>query len=196
MADSPLSALGLEQAAVAAERLAALDETISSVWSSDLSRAHATAQAIAAALDITEVLIDANLREAHAGEWQGLTHGEIDRDWPGYLEAQRRPPDFELYESVVARTLEALRRISAHPASSSGPVVVVAHSGLIRSLLRHADGTDPRIPNLGGVWIHVDDRGSEPTVDVIEMFDPEIDSSIFSGSPADLLGEEPGASTV
>ncbi len=208
MADSPLSPLGYEQAASTAELLARLNIEFGSVWSSDLSRAHRTAVVIADALGLPGVLTDPRLREAHAGEWQGLTHADIRRDWPGYLEAQRRPPDFELYESVVARGLEALHAIATDPARTSGVVVVVTHSGLIRSLLRHLDGIDPRIPNLGGAWIDVTlNAAGDVTSDfgfvsgaVVDMFDPAASSAssgaVFDSGSADVLGEEPGAPTL
>jgi broad specificity phosphatase PhoE len=200
MADSPLSTVGYDQAMATAVVLAAIDVPFGSVWSSDLSRALSTAEVIADALNISEVLVNPKLREAHAGEWQGLTHADIRRDWPGYLEAHRRPPDFELYESVVARAVEALANIAAHPSSASGPVVVVTHSGLIRSLLRHLDGTDPRVPNLGGAWVHV---ANDVTIDggrfsgeVIALFDPAIFDPAMPAGAVDVLGEEPGAATL
>lgn len=205
MADSPLSALGYEQAATVAVVLAGLDVEFRTIWSSDLSRARTTAAVIAKALNIPDVLVDPNLREAHAGEWQGLTHAEIRRDWPGYLEAQRRPPDFELYESVVSRAIDALTTIAMHPSSGSGNVIVVTHSGLIRSLLRHIDGTDPRVANLGGAWIHVVVAANGVVeMTVIETFDPTafnptIDAlmGMTSGSASvDVLGEEPGAAQI
>ncbi|HUF97208.1 MAG TPA: histidine phosphatase family protein [Ilumatobacter sp.] len=205
MADSPLSALGREQADIIAARLAALPYDFTSVWTSDLSRAHATAATIADALGVPEVFIDANLREAHAGAWQGLTQDDIRRDWPGYLDAHMRPPDFELYESVVTRALVALGNISTHRSrhgsrhgsTETGRVIVVAHSGLIRSLLRHVDGSDPRIPNLGGVWIDVADTARGVAVEVVEVFDPaDIDADVFNSTPRELLGEEPGAPTA
>ena len=196
MADSPLSTVGYDQATAIAVVLAAMDVDFGSVWSSDLSRARSTAEVIADALDLTEVMVDPNLREAHAGEWQGLTHADIRRDWPGYLEAHRRPPDFELYESVVARAVEALASISAHPSSATGAVIVVTHSGLIRSLLRDLAGTDPRVANLGGAWVDITRHADRVSGDVIDMFDPAAFDPAISSDSADVLGEEPGVATL
>lgn len=196
MADSPLTTVGYDQATATAVVLAAMGVQFGSVWSSDLSRASSTAEVVADALNLTEVLIDTNLREAHAGEWQGLTHADIRRDWPGYLEAHRRPPDFELYESVVARALEALTNISKHPSSAAGAVVVVTHSGLIRSLLRDLAGTDPRVPNLGGAWVDISTGANRISGTVIEMFDPSAFDPAMPAGSADVLGEEPGAATL
>lgn len=196
MADSPLSVLGYDQAVATAVVLAAIDVDFAAVWSSDLSRARNTAEVIADALNIAEVVIEPNLRESHAGEWQGLTHAEIRRDWPGYLEAHRRPPDFELYESVVARAFDALGHIATHPSSAAGAVVVVTHSGLIRSLLRDLDGTDPRIANLGGAWVDVTDDSGRVSAALIGMFDPAAFDPAMPVGSADLLGEEPGAARL
>jgi broad specificity phosphatase PhoE len=198
MADSPLSTVGYDQATATAVVLASLNVDFASVWSSDLSRARSTAEVIADALNLSEVMVDPHLREADAGEWQGLTHADIRRDWPGYLEAHRRPPDFELFESVVARAVTALATIAAHPSSATGAVVVVTHSGLIRSLLRHLDGTDPRVANLGGAWVDVTTAGDTSEINgaVTAMFDPAAFDPAMPSSSADVLGEEPGAAQL
>ena len=73
-ADPPLSTLGRLQAAHAATRLSDIDVIVAS----DLERASDTARIIADALGVDEVVIDADFRERHAGEWQGLTKDDID----------------------------------------------------------------------------------------------------------------------
>ena len=77
-ADIPLNDLGRRQAIETAERLATLGLAIAGMWSSDLVRAHETASIIATRLGVEAVTTDDRLREAHAGEWQGMTPDEIE----------------------------------------------------------------------------------------------------------------------
>ena len=72
--DIPLNAVGEYQAAHAARLVVDMKPT--AILSSDLQRAHKTAQALA---DITglEITIDARLRETNCGAWEGLTGEEI-----------------------------------------------------------------------------------------------------------------------
>jgi broad specificity phosphatase PhoE len=150
-ADPPLSPLGREQAARAAMRIATLSR-FDAVVSSDLMRAHHTARLIAQELGVEDVHVDARLRENHAGEWQGLTHAEIERDWPGYLDAGRRPPAFEDPSAVLERTNAAISDLA--DGHLGGGIVIVSHSGTIRTLVRSVTGRGPRLANLAGVWLH------------------------------------------
>ncbi len=153
-ADSPLTALGREQARAAGRVLAGLGASFAGVWSSDLRRASQTADIIARTLDLGEPVIDPRLREAHAGEWEGMTPDEIESRWPGWLATHRRPPTFEPYADVVARADEALGEIAQKAATNpSHPALVVAHSGIVRSIIRHLGADDGRVPNLGGIWL-------------------------------------------
>lgn len=72
--DIPLNSVGEYQAAHAARLV--IDMKPTAIISSDLQRAHKTAQALAdiAGLEIT---IDARLRETNCGAWEGLTGEEI-----------------------------------------------------------------------------------------------------------------------
>lgn len=197
-ADTPLTELGRDQAHVTARRLGELGVTFHGPWTSDLERASETAAIIAAALGLGRPAVDRRLREADAGEWQGLTPDEIERDFPGWLEAHRRPTSFEPYELVVARGLDAVRSIAAATVAEAGHAVVplvVAHSGLIRSIVRHLGATDTRIPNLGGVWLSVGATTSpiDGPLDVGgialgDLFDPH--GIVVSG--VDAPGEDPG----
>src|SRR5690606_17860170 len=104
------------------------------------------------ALGLGPVGRDARLREADVGEWEDLTSAEIERSWPGYLDARRRPPSFEPFATVVERVVPAIHDIATN---AGGSALVVAHSGVIRTLVHHLSHTDTRIPNLGGVWLAV-----------------------------------------
>lgn len=72
--DIPLNALGHQQAASVAKALAG--EGLSAIYSSDLSRARQTAEALSAASG-QSIRFDPRLREIHQGEWQGLKVSEI-----------------------------------------------------------------------------------------------------------------------
>ena len=86
-ADPPLTMEGRRQAAAAARALGTFDGVVSS----PLQRAAETAAIIAEHLGIGPVLTDPDLMERDAGEWQGLTRGQIEMEWPGYLEEGKRP---------------------------------------------------------------------------------------------------------
>lgn len=141
--DPPLSELGRRQAHAAADVLGDLQ----AVFASDLQRALETATIIAIARGVLPVLVDAGFRERCAGEWEGLTRAEIERDWPGYLEppadahagfasgGPKRPPSWESDESVVERALAALHRVRDHV--GDGHVLAVTHGGLIYALEAH-----------------------------------------------------------
>lgn len=189
MADSPLTALGRQQAAETARVLARLDVTFSTLWASDLGRASETAAILGETLDVGAPIVDRRLREAHAGEWEGLTVEEIEARWPGWLGSHRRPPSFEPLASVVERALDALRDV-AHVAAARVPAValVVAHSGLIRSLVRHTGRHDERVPNLGGVWFNASSIDGRLTLGLGDPFDPN--GIVVSG--LDIPGEDPG----
>ena len=80
-ANPPLSPLGEEQAAEAAERLAGTGVT--GVVTSDLIRARRTGQIVADALGLGPVRVHPDLGEYDVGDWSGLTKPEIEKRWPG-----------------------------------------------------------------------------------------------------------------
>ena len=148
-ADPPLSELGEQQAVAAARSIGLVD----AVYTSDLTRARHTAELVAAPLG-TDVVVDARLRERHAGDWEGRTRAEIDEGWPGFLDSGRRPDGYEPDESVLARVLAALTSIAAR---HDGDVLVITHGGVVRTVERHLGGdADGLIPNLGGRWLDHD----------------------------------------
>jgi broad specificity phosphatase PhoE len=188
-ADSPLTALGREQASSTAHLLS-LGRPFTAIWSSDLTRASETASIIAERLGLGEPILEPRLREAHAGEWEGLTPDEIELQWPGWLDAHRRPETFESYSDVVARASAALHEVAVHAADRSPQAaLVVAHSGVVRSLIRELGGDDRRrLPNLGGVWLMASVIGGRSQFDLGNLFDPS--GVVVSG--VDAPGEDPG----
>ncbi|NMM22615.1 MAG: histidine phosphatase family protein [Phycicoccus sp.] len=77
--DTALSATGREQAKVAAVALAAYSPV--TIVSSDLERAADTATALASLVGL-QVRFDERLREIHAGQWQGMTAGDVAEQFP------------------------------------------------------------------------------------------------------------------
>lgn len=177
IADTALSDVGRNQASFVGSVLAARALGFRHVWSSDLARAAETADLLAAAVGLGPVRREPRLREADVGEWEGLTTAEIELAWPGYLAARRRPPGFEPFDAVVARVVPALVDI----AGSDGPALVVAHSGVIRTVVHHLGRVDTRVPNLGGVWIAATSSGLE----LRGQFDPSGEAGYALESPSE-----------
>ncbi len=132
--DAPLSERGKEQARLVAERLARA--TISAVYSSDLGRARATAEAVAAPHNLTPQFARA-LRERSFGVLEGKTMEEAGASqglWFLTWQSDRlrnAPPDGEDQPAMCERVMKALRAIAgAHPGET---VAVVTHGGPIKS---------------------------------------------------------------
>ena len=143
--DTDLSDLGREQAAAAAEVLAKRQPLI--IVSSDLRRALDTATALGERSGVP-VAIDTRLRETHLGDWQGMTHLEVDDVAPGARLAWRddarwaphggesRVDVAERSAPVVAELIDGLGEWGSDGVgdASDQPVVLVAHGGLIAAL--------------------------------------------------------------
>jgi len=187
-ADPALTDLGRHQALHATRSLGVVDAIVAS----DLQRAAETAAIISSELGVGPIVLDADLRERHAGEWQGLTREEIERDWPGYLDPpppvegtpeaaaaasraddggpRRRPPGWESDQSVVERAVAALVRV--HDLVPDGEALVVTHGGLVYALERALGAPFVRLPNLGGRWVEVGPAGPEALGDRVVLVDP------------------------
>lgn len=139
--DTDLTDLGREQANAAAEVLAKRQPLV--IMSSDLRRALDTATALGERSGL-EVSIDERLRETHLGDWQGLTHLEVDAVAPGARLAWRddarwAPHGGESRVDVADRSVPLVNEIvAAQPVWGADepdrPVVLVAHGGLIAAL--------------------------------------------------------------
>lgn len=167
--DPPLSDLGWRQAEVAA---AHLEDRFDEVWSSDLERAHHTAETLARSLGLVNVRVIADLRERFAGPWQGRTRDEIEDRWPGWLEAGRRPDGFETDEELTTRVVPAL--CAAATPVDGRRILVVAHGGVIISLDRYAGEEFHRYPNLTGRWFRLREDGIEAG-ERVDLIPPSID---------------------
>ena len=146
--DSPLNDAGRAQAGAVAEELAA--EPVDAVYSSDLGRARATAEVIAARLGLP-VQDDPGLREVDVGSWAGLTRDEVAQRF-----GEGTTHDGESREEHRDRIVAAVRRIAArHP---DGCVVLVSHGGSIRALERAVTGESPRVMGNCEVFRLVSDQ--------------------------------------
>ena len=113
--DTELSDLGRDQAVAAAEVLAKRQPLI--IVSSDLRRALDTAVALGERSGMP-VLVDTRLRETHLGDWQGMTHLEVDAAAPGARLAWRdnarwAPHGGESRVDVAARSMPLLAELVA-----------------------------------------------------------------------------------
>jgi broad specificity phosphatase PhoE len=155
--DTPLNDTGRRQAAELADRLSS--EELSSLWSSDLSRARDTAAIVGARISLTPRL-DARLREASRGRWEGRRFIDIAREEPEAYAAWRRAgaefrfPGGESLREQQDRVLAALRDIRG---TGELPALVVCHGGSIRVALCSRDprGLDAfhefEVPNVSVV---------------------------------------------
>lgn len=135
--DTPLNDLGRQQAAHLAQYLRAQNETIESIYTSDLARARETAEIIAQAYG-HQVVPDARLREVHVGVFQGLTNAEIDERYPQMRQRWRQDhayavPDGESRSQVQQRMIGAWQEWTEHLSLSN--LMIVSHGVAIRMLL-------------------------------------------------------------
>lgn len=136
-----LSPRGLGQAAQLATW--ASSARLSSVWSSPLGRALATATPCADLAGL-RLQVDARLRELDFGDGEGRTSEEMRERFPGAFAAfdidpvANHLPGGEDPIAAVARFVACLRDIAdVHP---EGRVLVVAHTTVIRLALCHLIG--------------------------------------------------------
>jgi broad specificity phosphatase PhoE len=137
--DSALSTAGEEQVLRLAERLAVQD--IGAIFSSPLSRAMATARAIAAATGLQIHTVD-ELREMNYGQWEGRAFHEVRRDDASAYEQWIADPDAacpngESHNDLRKRLDRAFQIIGVSasnggPKASAGRIVIVTHGTAIR----------------------------------------------------------------
>jgi broad specificity phosphatase PhoE len=139
--DTPLNDTGRGQAHELAERIAAEPEPISSLWSSDLSRARETAEIVGAKIGLTPRL-DPRLREANRGEWEGRLFIDVEREEPErFADWMRAGPSFrfpggESLQDQLDRVSAALADIEQ---AGELPALAVCHGGSIRVMLCSRD---------------------------------------------------------
>jgi broad specificity phosphatase PhoE len=172
-ADIPLNGRGREQAQALAEKLEAFP--FRAVYASDLRRARETALVVAQRIGLA-VTPMRELREIDVGSWTGLAHDEVERRFQdGYRRLKTRTgrgwEGGETYADMGRRVLDAIRSIAREHRGDA--VLVVTHSGPIRTVRAHALGLD-----------YAADRKAAPAVDRVELSAVTVTDGVFQ--PADI----------
>lgn len=127
--ESPLTALGLQQARSLARRLRGIE--FQALYTSPYLRALETARVLARALGM-DVRVDDRLREWDAGAWTGLSAQELESLPDGLGPAHDpafAPPDGESAIDVQHRVQDVLDDLRRR--HSEGNVLLVSHAGVL-----------------------------------------------------------------
>jgi broad specificity phosphatase PhoE len=136
-ADVPLNETGLAQAEATGKRIAAEWKPMV-VYSSPLTRAVRTAEAIAGHFDLP-VQVHPELIDIDYGRWQGLTPDEVREQWPELLDdwynkpASVQIPGGETLEQLRSRAHAVIDELAASHRDQT--IVVVGHTVINRIIL-------------------------------------------------------------
>ena len=146
--DTPLSERGITQAARVAKRLA--DAGIATIVTSDYARALATAEAIHAATG-APIEVEPLLRERNFGTHRGSAYHalEVDIFAPDYA-----PPGGESVPEFEARVVVAWAAVRAAAACAPGPIAVVSHGLVCRTLARDQLAAASGIDVAAARWVN------------------------------------------
>lgn len=137
--DIPLNEAGIAQARVVRDGLRGVDLGLAGLVCSPLGRARQTAEIVNEALDLPITILD-RLKESGFGDREGSISGQWHLDW----QQGTTPPGAEPYREFVARAIHGINAALAQP----GPVMIVGHGGVYRSMYRHAGvGLTESLPN-------------------------------------------------
>lgn len=134
--DIPLSSVGKLQTQAIANRMK--DYEVDAIYSSDLSRAFATAKSIAKEKNL-DVYTLPQLREINFGEWEGYTISELERLYGEeykrfFLEPHKYPfPGEGSMEAVQMRIKKAVDIITSN--HDNKKIVIVSHGGILKVLI-------------------------------------------------------------
>lgn len=136
-ADIPLNETGLAQADAAGQRVASAWQP-TAVYSSPLSRAVKTAEAIAGHFNLP-VQVHPGLADINYGEWQGLSPEEARQRWPEAIDAwynrpdEARIPGGETLGQLRQRLMASVDELALrHPEQT---IVLVGHTVTNRTIL-------------------------------------------------------------
>ncbi|QYH36196.1 histidine phosphatase family protein [Salinibacterium sp. M195] len=170
--DIPLNETGRAQAAATGELLAR--RQWDGIFASPLSRAMETAQIISDTVGLAAPITLPAVVERHYGDAEGRTDDEVDRLYPGDTEV----PGRETRVSVIERALPALVQLAEQNHGKS--VIVVAHGGVIASILAAVAPDRPRTPIVNGS-VH-SFRHDDGTLSLVNFDDPiEAESESHGG---------------
>ncbi|KAF3659509.1 phosphoglycerate mutase-like protein 4 isoform X1 [Capsicum chacoense] len=189
--DIELNDVGRQQAMAVAARLSK-EPRISVIYSSDLKRAHETAEIIARRCGDLEVIKDPELRERHLGDLQGTSLREAAKSQPMAYKTflsdrsdQEIPGGGESLDHLYERCTSCLQRIAMKHRGKR--VVVVSHGGAIRAFHRRAS---PHRRSKSKIWntsvgiLHLSDKDKwsvELWADVSHLKKTEFLDSGFGG---------------
>ena len=128
--DTPLSKRGTAQAVRVAQRLAGCG--LAGILTSDYARARATAEAIRAATG-APVEVEPLLRERNFGIHRGTAYDALTVD---VFAPEHAPPGGESVPEFESRVGEAWAAVRAAAVRARGPVAVVSHGLVCRTLVR------------------------------------------------------------
>lgn len=173
--DIPLNENGKKQVQWAAQYLS--DKKIEAVYTSDLARAHETAQIIAGAHGLKPIKDD-RLREVNFGEWEGLSFNEISAKHKEALDAWlddiigTQLPGGGKIEDVLRNLVSFINDMIS---INYQELVVATHGGVIKTLIWHV--------NEGSVvlWEQEIFLGS------ITILDYDLDDQIFTLSEVNIV---------
>ena len=153
--DVPLNAAGLAQARALAQDLK--NEHFDAIYSSDLTRAIETANAIAALHDHLSVNLDTRLREINQGQWEGVQVEEIRNRYEHLWQIRKadpaslRPPGGETVREVQQRVEQALNEIAnLYPTEN---ILIVSHGLALATILCTVKGV-----SVGQAYEHIPDN--------------------------------------
>lgn len=152
--DVPLNETGLAQATAAAARLGS--ELFAQDWSgvitSPLSRARVTGEVIAGTLGIPFLPTMPGLAERDYGQGEGMEIDAARLRYPG-----GDYPESEGNDLVLERALSSIEDIRSR---HRRPVIVVAHGGLLHTLLSRLNGA--RVPSIANATVNLIEFVDEP----------------------------------
>lgn len=136
--DTELSSLGFAQACCLAKHFP-LQEKISAIYSSDLTRAAQTAEVLARSF-ACEMHLRQALRELNFGRWEGLTRQQMEAEWPELATRffvcpeKETPPEGESFSCVQKRAMAEIKGLQERWRGNKN-IVVVAHGAVLRAVL-------------------------------------------------------------
>jgi len=170
--DSSLTPLGVRQAQAVADRLAS--DKFTAIYSSDLGRAMATAEAIASRHNMPIISTDL-LREANLGVGQGKTAEELLREYPEEYRRWKensaifRLPGAESLESVIERCGKFIQNV-LNEHEDGAKLAVIVHSGSLRGLICAACGLSVdfyRFIHTANASLSILDIGKRPSLKLL-----------------------------
>ena len=131
LSDIPLNEEGINQANALSKRLSRQEWDV--IFSSDLMRAHQTAELIRNSLGVAAVFSDERIREINCGQIEGTTEEERIARWGvNWRELNLGMEDYQL---VAKRGLNFLEELIVKHADKR--ILVVSHGALIGLSLQH-----------------------------------------------------------